>query len=70
MFGYTREEGQSPNYPIEQFMKRYYRSAQQVSTLNEMLLAYFNESVITRVYRNMNARLKKLMKTLNWLMAS
>ena len=47
MFGYTREEGQSPNYPIEQFMKRYYRSAQQVSTLNEMLLAYFNESVIT-----------------------
>ncbi|WP_180011650.1 MULTISPECIES: [protein-PII] uridylyltransferase [unclassified Acinetobacter] len=47
MFGYTREEGQPPNYPIEQFMKRYYRSAQQVSTLNEMLLAYFNESVIT-----------------------
>lgn len=28
-------------------MKRYYRTAQQVSTLNEMLLAYFNESVIT-----------------------
>jgi len=28
-------------------MKRYYRNAQQVSTLNEMLLAYFNESVIT-----------------------
>ena len=46
MFGYQREEGRSPNYPIEQFMKRYYRSAQQVSTLNEMLLAYFNESVI------------------------
>lgn len=47
LFGYTRPEGKPPNYPIEQFMKRYYRSAQQVSTLNEMLLAYFNESVIT-----------------------
>ncbi len=47
IFGYTRDEHHSPNYPIEQFMKRYYRSAQQVSTLNEMLLAYFNESVIT-----------------------
>ncbi|MBD8009733.1 [protein-PII] uridylyltransferase [Acinetobacter pecorum] len=46
-FGYVREEGHHPNYPIEQFMKRYYRTAQQVSTLNEMLLAYFNESVIT-----------------------
>ena len=46
-FGYAREEGKSPNYPIEQFMKRYYRTAQQVSTLNEMLLAYFDESVIT-----------------------
>lgn len=46
-FGYEREEGKSPNYPIEQFMKRYYRAAQQVSTLNEILLAYFNESVIT-----------------------
>lgn len=29
-------------------MKRYYRTAQQVSTLNEMLLTYFDESVITR----------------------
>lgn len=46
-FGYVREDAHHPNYPIEQFMKRYYRSAQQVSTLNEMLLAYFNESVIT-----------------------
>lgn len=46
-FGYVREEAHHPNYPIEQFMKRYYRSAQQVSTLNEMLLVYFNESVIT-----------------------
>ena len=46
-FGFEREEGKSPNYPIEQFMKCYYRTAQQVSTLNEMLLSYFNESVIT-----------------------
>lgn len=46
-FGYVHKEGEPPNYPIEQFMKRYYRTAQQVSTLNEMLLAYFNESVIT-----------------------
>ena len=46
-FGYSRTEEQHPNYPIEQFMKRYYRTAQQVSTLNEMLLSYFNESVIT-----------------------
>ena len=46
-FGYVREEGQPANYGVEQFMKRYYRTAQQVSTLNEMLLAYFNESVIT-----------------------
>ena len=47
IFGYQKEEGKHINYPIEQFMKRYYRTAQQVSTLNEMLLAYFNESVIT-----------------------
>ncbi len=46
-FGYVKEEGKHINYPIEQFMKRYYRTAQQVTTLNEMLLAYFNESVIT-----------------------
>lgn len=46
-FGYHKVEGEHINYPIEQFMKRYYRTAQQVSTLNEMLLAYFNESVIT-----------------------
>ena len=46
-FGYVREEGQPKNYGVEQFMKRYYRAAQQVSTLSEMLLAYFNESVIT-----------------------
>ncbi|MDC4650252.1 [protein-PII] uridylyltransferase [Acinetobacter baumannii] len=46
-FGYVRQEGQPVNYGVEQFMKRYYRTAQQVSTLNEMLLAYFSESVIT-----------------------
>ena len=47
LFGYVRQEHQAPNYALEQFMKRYYRTAQIVSTLNEMLLAYFNESVIT-----------------------
>ena len=46
-FGYVKEENKHINFPIEQFMKRYYRTAQQVSTLNEMLLSYFNESVIT-----------------------
>ncbi|MCH4247315.1 MAG: [protein-PII] uridylyltransferase [Acinetobacter populi] len=45
--GYVRQEGQHPNHAIEQFMKRYYRTAQTVSTLNELLLNYFNEAVIT-----------------------
>lgn len=45
--GYSRVEGQHPNHAIEQFMKRYYRTAQAVSTLNELLLHYFNEAVIT-----------------------
>ncbi len=45
--GYSRAEGQHPNHAIEQFMKRYYRTAQSVSTLNELLLNYFNEAVIT-----------------------
>ena len=64
-FGYTRTEDQHPKYPIEQFMKCYYRTAQSVSTLNEMLLAYFNESVITprlpnyeRKIENINERFK------------
>lgn len=47
IFGYTRSEGEHGNAAVEKFMKRYYRCAQQVSTLNEMLLAYFQESVIT-----------------------
>ncbi|KGT48208.1 MULTISPECIES: [protein-PII] uridylyltransferase [Acinetobacter] len=59
-FGYEREEGQSPNYPIEQFMKRYYRNAQQVSTLNEMLLAYFNESVITPRLPNYERKIEEI----------
>ena len=46
-FGYVRVDGQPKNFAVEQFMKRYYRTAQQVSTLNEMLLAYFSESVVT-----------------------
>ncbi len=46
-FGYERVDGEQGNAAVEKFMKRYYRTAQQVSTLNEMLLAYFEESVIT-----------------------
>ncbi|MDM1487493.1 [protein-PII] uridylyltransferase [Acinetobacter towneri] len=59
-FGYVREEGKPPNYPIEQFMKRYYRSAQQVSALNEMLLAYFNESVITPRLPNYERQIEEI----------
>ncbi|MEY4516676.1 MAG: [protein-PII] uridylyltransferase [Pseudomonadota bacterium] len=45
--GYTRaEDDHNPNAAIEQFMKDYYRVAMKVSTLNEMLLAYFYESVV------------------------
>ena len=59
-FGYVREEGKPPNYPIEQFMKCYYRSAQQVSALNEMLLAYFNESVITPRLPNYERQIEEI----------
>lgn len=45
--GFTRSEKQHPNHAIEQFMKLYYRKAQSVYTLNELLLNYFNEAVIT-----------------------
>lgn len=45
-FGYSIPEDQSANYAVEQFMRRYYRKAQQVATLNEVLLAFFNQSVI------------------------
>ena len=60
LFGYHRQEDKSPNYPIEQFMKRYYRNAQQVSTLNEMLLAYFNESVITPRLPNYERKIEEI----------
>lgn len=46
-FGYTKQKNKHSNYPIEQFMHRYYRCAQQVATLNDILLAFFGESVIT-----------------------
>ncbi len=59
-FGYVREEDQHQNYPIEQFMKRYYRTAQQVSTLNEMLLAYFSESVITPRLPNYERQIEEI----------
>lgn len=46
-FGYINEDHHnSPNYAVEQFMRLYYRKAQQVSTLNEILLAFFNQAVI------------------------
>lgn len=60
MFGYHKEDGQHLNYPIEQFMKRYYRTAQQVSTLNEMLLAYFNESIITPRLPNYERKIEEI----------
>ncbi|SEL33916.1 [protein-PII] uridylyltransferase [Acinetobacter sp. DSM 11652] len=59
-FGYHKVEGEHINYPIEQFMKRYYRAAQQVSTLNEMLLAYFNESVITPRLPNYERKIEEV----------
>lgn len=57
LFDYQRELAQrlgyqgaghdpNPNAAVERFMRDYYRVAMQVSTLNEMLLAYFYESVI------------------------
>ncbi|QIO08638.1 [protein-PII] uridylyltransferase [Acinetobacter lanii] len=59
-FGYEKVEGEHINYPIEQFMKRYYRAAQQVSTLNEMLLAYFDESVITPRLPNYQRKIEEI----------
>ena len=59
-FGYQKIDGEHINYPIEQFMKRYYRAAQQVSTLNEMLLAYFNESVITPRLPNYERKIEEI----------
>ncbi|MDM1247589.1 MULTISPECIES: [protein-PII] uridylyltransferase [Acinetobacter] len=60
IFGYKKQEGKHINYPIEQFMKRYYRTAQQVSTLNEMLLSYFNESVITPRLPNYERKIENI----------
>ena len=47
-FGYVKQEDHHPNYPIEQFMHRYYRCAQQVTTLNDILLSYFDEVIISK----------------------
>ncbi|RYZ89981.1 MAG: HD domain-containing protein, partial [Moraxellaceae bacterium] len=44
--GFIQRESDPNNHAVEQFMKTYYRVAMKVSTLNEMLLAYFYESVI------------------------
>ncbi|MBF7685880.1 [protein-PII] uridylyltransferase [Acinetobacter sp. B10A] len=43
---HLKEQEQPTNHGVEQFMRRYYRKAQQVATLNEVLLAFFNQSVI------------------------
>lgn len=45
-FGFIAQEGRPRNEPIELFMKQYYRIAQQVSMLNELLLEYFSEAII------------------------
>ncbi|MFB2539108.1 MULTISPECIES: [protein-PII] uridylyltransferase [unclassified Acinetobacter] len=45
--GYIQQDGDAPNQQIEQFMRKYYRTAQTVATLNELLLSYFFEAVIT-----------------------
>ncbi len=45
-FGFISQPDRPRNEAIELFMKQYYRIAQQVSTLNEMLLTYFHESVV------------------------
>lgn len=44
--GFVAQQKQAPNTHIEKFMRRYYCFAQQISTLNHILLSYFNESVI------------------------
>ena len=44
--GFIQHDDDPNNHAVEQFMKTYYRVAMKVSTLNEMLLAYFYESVI------------------------
>lgn len=45
--GYQNGIEHYPNQHIEQFMRAYYRNAQTVATLNELLLNYFNEAIIT-----------------------
>lgn len=59
-FGYVKQDDRHINYPIEQFMRRYYRTAQQVSTLNEMLLSYFDESVITPRLPNYERQIEQI----------
>lgn len=45
-FGFIVQENRPKNEPIELFMRQYYRIAQRVSTLNEIILSYFREAII------------------------
>ncbi|MGE0384544.1 MAG: [protein-PII] uridylyltransferase [Gammaproteobacteria bacterium] len=44
LFGYS-DQGR-PNHAVEQFMKSYYRTANDVSRLSEMLLELFQEAIV------------------------
>ncbi len=44
-FGYRDDDA---NLAVEQFMKRYYRTVQTLSRLNEMLLQHFEEEILHR----------------------
>ena len=47
----------SSNHGVEQFMKQYYNTARQISTLNEILLQHFQESTI---YKNSSKKIKPI----------
>lgn len=58
--GFLAQEQQAPNNHIEKFMRRYYCFAQQISTLNHILLSYFNESVILPALPNYQKHTQKI----------
>jgi [protein-PII] uridylyltransferase len=57
LFGYT--DGKA-NRAVEQLMKAYYRAAMNISMLNEMLLQYFDETILraheTAIVKPLNSR--------------